>query len=78
LSKRQRPRQFDHPDYLAAIRRIVAAAQSNNQPAGLMVADAKWARAYWDHGFRMLAFALDHMLFQNALRAGMDALKELG
>lgn len=72
------PGQFEHPDYLAAIRRVVAAAHANDKPAGFMVADAEWARTYWDHGFRILAFALDHMLFQNALKAGMDALKELG
>ena len=71
------PGQFDHPDYLAAIRRVVAAARANDKPAGFMVADAKWARAYWDHGFRMIAYALDHLLFQAALQAGMDMLRGL-
>jgi 2-keto-3-deoxy-L-rhamnonate aldolase RhmA len=71
------PGQFDHSDYLAAVRRIVAAARANNKPAGFMVADAEWARAYWDHGFHMIAYALDHMLFQNALQAGMNALRAL-
>ena len=72
------PGQFDHPDYLAALRRVVAAARANDKPAGFMVADAEWARRYWDYGFRMLAFALDHMLFQTAVKAGMEMLKELG
>lgn len=72
------PGQFRHPDYLAAIRRVVAAARANNKPAGFMVADAQWAREYWDHGFRMLAYGLDHLLFQSALKAGMDALRQLG
>lgn len=71
------PGQFDHPDYLAAIRRVVAAARANDKPAGFMVADAQWARSHWDHGFRMLAYALDHLLFQNALQAGMDMLRGL-
>lgn len=71
------PGQFEHPDYLAAVRRVVAAARANNKPAGFMVADAQWARTYWDHGFRMLAYGLDHLLFQAALKAGMDALRAL-
>jgi 2-keto-3-deoxy-L-rhamnonate aldolase RhmA len=71
------PGQFDHPDYLAAIRRVIAAARANDKPAGFMVADTKWARAYWDHGFRMIAYALDHVLFQSALQAGMDMLRGL-
>ncbi len=71
------PGRFDHPEYLAAVRRVVAAARANDKPAGFMAADMHWARAYWDHGFRMLAYGLDHLLFQSALQAGMTALRDL-
>ena len=37
-----------------------------------MASDEAWAREYWGHGFRMLAFGLDHLLFQAALRSGLD------
>ena len=53
------PGQFRHPEYLAALRRIVAAARAHGKVAGFMAVDAAWAREYWDHGFRMLAFGLD-------------------
>ena len=71
------PGQFDHPDYLAAVHRIVATARAHNKLAGFMALDATWARAYWQHGFRMMAYGLDHLLFQAALQAGLDTLRGL-
>jgi 2-dehydro-3-deoxyglucarate aldolase/4-hydroxy-2-oxoheptanedioate aldolase len=71
------PGQFQHPDFLAAVRRTVAAAQAHGKVAGFMALDEAWAREYWGHGYRMLAFGLDHVLFQAALRAGLDMLRGL-
>jgi 2-keto-3-deoxy-L-rhamnonate aldolase RhmA len=71
------PGQFTHPDYLAAVRRIVAAARTHNKVAGFMAADDVWAREYWTHGFRMMAYGRDHGLFQAGLKAGLDGLKAL-
>jgi len=69
--------QFDHPDYLAAVGRIVAAARAVNKPLGFMAADDAWARRYWELGFRVLAFGVDHLLFQSALRSGIDGICDL-
>lgn len=69
------PAQFDHPDYRAACTRIVAAKVAAGKVPGFMAADARWAREYWDMGFRMLAYGLDHLLFQNALKDGIDAMR---
>jgi len=71
------PGQFQHPDFLAAVRRIVAAAQSFGKVAGFMASDDTWAREYWAHGFRMLAYGPDHLLLQAALRAGLGTLRGL-
>src|SRR5262249_27007241 len=71
------PAQFQHPDFLAAVRRTVAAAQAHGKVAGFMAAGGAWAREYWEHGFRMLAFGLDHLLFQAALRSGLAMLRGL-
>lgn len=71
------PGEFDHPDYQAAVKRIVAAARAAGKPAGFMAGDAAAARAYWEHGFRMIAYGLDHHLFQAALQSGIDGLKSL-
>jgi 2-keto-3-deoxy-L-rhamnonate aldolase RhmA len=40
-----------------------------------MAVDEVWAREYWGHGFRMMAFGLDHLLFQAALRSGLATLR---
>ncbi|HUB97784.1 MAG TPA: aldolase/citrate lyase family protein [Stellaceae bacterium] len=69
------PGQFQHPDYLAAIRRVVAAAKANGKPAGFLAADEAWAREYWAHGFRMLAYGIDHAIYQAALRTGIETLR---
>ena len=69
--------QFQHPAFLAAVHRTVAAARAHGKIAGFMASDEAWAREYWGHGFRMLAFGLDHLLFQSALRSGMEMLRSL-
>lgn len=71
------PGQFDHPDYLAALDRIIAAARAAGKPAGFLAADMAWARRYWEIGFRVLAYGLDHLMFQQALRQGIDGMREL-
>ena len=71
------PGQFQHPDFLAAVHRTVAAARTHGKVAGFMASDETWAREYWDHGFRMLAYGLDHLLFQAALRSGLETLRGL-
>jgi len=69
------PGQFQHPDFLAAVRRIVAATNAHGKVAGFLATNDAWAQEYWRHGFRMLAYGLDHMLFQSALKAGLEKMR---
>ncbi len=69
--------QLDHPDYLAAIARIIGAAKAQNKIAGYMAIDGNFAREYWAHGFRMLAYGLDHVLLRTALAEGMKLIDTL-
>jgi len=71
------PAQFDHPAYLQGIEKVVAAAHRNGKPAGFMALDSAWAEAYWRHGFDIIAYGLDHLLFQKALSDGVEMLKGL-
>ncbi|HSU98624.1 MAG TPA: aldolase/citrate lyase family protein [Roseiarcus sp.] len=71
------PGQFRHQDYLKAVRRIVLAAKASNKAAGFMAADETWAREYWDHGFRMVAFGPDHRIYQEGLKSGLNCLHAL-
>lgn len=71
------PGQFQHPDFLAAVHRVVAAAKAHGKVAGFMVANEAWAQEYWRHGYRMLAYGVDHLIYQAALRAGLDRMRAL-
>ncbi|MBH0238493.1 HpcH/HpaI aldolase family protein [Methylobrevis albus] len=71
------PAAFDHPDYEAALARVLAAADANGKPAGFMAADEAWAEAYYRRGFRAIAYGLDHLLFQKALAGGLSLLNGL-
>jgi len=69
------PGAFDHPSYSAAVSRIVAACDIRGKAAGFLAADDEWAREYVSKGFRLLAYGLDQLLLQNALRHGLDVLR---
>ncbi len=69
------PGQFDHPDYLGAVRQITSAAGRNGRACGVMVADEGWAERYLGMDFRMMAYSLDHLLFQSALARGIAAMR---
>jgi 2-keto-3-deoxy-L-rhamnonate aldolase RhmA len=71
------PGEFRNPAYLAAVRRIVAAAKTNRKPAGFMATDTTWGQDYWEYGFRMMAYGRDHGIYQEALKAGLDHLNAL-
>jgi 2-keto-3-deoxy-L-rhamnonate aldolase RhmA len=70
------PGQFTHPDYLAAVDRIVAAATRYGKIAGFMATDEVWARDYFAKGFRIMAYGLDSLLLQQSLSRGLGVLRE--
>src|SRR5436190_15056514 len=53
------PGQFQHPDYVAGIKRIAAAANKHGKIAAFLAFDNRWADEYWSHGYRMFAYGLD-------------------
>ncbi len=71
------PAQFEHPKYIDAIERMVAAARKHNKVLGFMSADDQWSHTYWSKGFRLFAYGVDSMLLQGALSAGLATLRKL-
>jgi 2-keto-3-deoxy-L-rhamnonate aldolase RhmA len=71
------PGQFDHPEYLANVKRIVAAARKHGKPAGFLALDNAWATRYHAFGFRVLAYGLDSQLYKAGLAAGLAHLRGL-
>lgn len=70
------PGQFDHPDYRAAIERIVAAGRANGKALGFMAADSDWARRYRDYGFNMIASGTDQGILLAGVRNILRALHD--
>ncbi|MFN0159743.1 MAG: HpcH/HpaI aldolase family protein [Burkholderiales bacterium] len=71
------PGRFDHPDYLAAVRRIALACESNGKTAAYLVTDMAQARMHVDAGYRMLGYGIDQMLLTAGLRQGLDGLRSM-
>src|SRR5205814_2529832 len=62
--------QFQHPKYLSAIDRVLAACEAHGKAPAFLASDPDWARDYAAKGFRLMAYGVDHMLLQDALARG--------
>ena len=69
------PGQFDHPDYVKAVKAIVAAANRHGKARGFMAADERWAREYRKHGFNMLASGTDQGILMAGVKRILDAMR---
>jgi len=70
------PGQFDHPDYHAALAKVVGAARAHGKGTGFMASDERWGREYLERGFSMIAYGMDSQLYQRTLAQGIAALKQ--
>jgi 2-keto-3-deoxy-L-rhamnonate aldolase RhmA len=69
------PGQFDHPDFLAAVDRLVAACRTHGKPAGVLAGSVETAEAWRARGFRVFAYGTDISLLQQSLRDGLARLR---
>ena len=70
------PAQFGHPDFLAAVDRVVAACARHGKAAGIMAGDVPTGKQWLDKGFRALAYSGDLWIYGTALKEGLAALQE--
>ena len=70
------PGQFQHPAYLAAVDRVVAACSAAGKTPAFLATDDTWARDYVAKGFRLMAYGIDQALLQNALQRGLGVLRD--
>jgi 2-keto-3-deoxy-L-rhamnonate aldolase RhmA len=68
--------QFDHPDFRAAIRKVVLACRRHRKPAGVLVPDVAAGRAWMRQGFRAICYSTDISVFSAAMRAGFEGLRK--
>jgi 2-keto-3-deoxy-L-rhamnonate aldolase RhmA len=69
------PGDFESPGFEAAVERVLAAGAAAGKPVGLMVASVEDGRRFLELGFRCLAYGIDAWLYEDALRAGIVALR---
>jgi 2-dehydro-3-deoxyglucarate aldolase/4-hydroxy-2-oxoheptanedioate aldolase len=67
--------QFTHPLFQDGVQKVLAACQQHGKAAGFMCADVADGRSLLARGFRILAYSGDLWLYQQALRAGLEALR---
>ena len=70
------PGEFGHPKYLAAVDRVLAACAASGKTPAFLATDETWARDYAAKGFRLMAYGIDQSLYQEALRHGLDVLRD--
>lgn len=71
------PGQFQHPEFIAAVKRIAAAATRHGKVAAYLAFDESLSAEYWSYGYRMFAYGLDSILYQTGLGAGLSHLRGL-
>jgi 2-keto-3-deoxy-L-rhamnonate aldolase RhmA len=69
------PGQFEHPDFLAAVDRLIAACRAHRKPAGVLAGSVEAAEAWRTRGFRVFAYGTDISLLQQSLRDGLVRLR---
>lgn len=70
------PGQFDNPQYVAAVKRIVAAGRKHKKALGFMAADAAWAKQYKRYGFNMIATGTDHGILMAGVRNILSSIAD--
>lgn len=70
------PGEFQHPRFLDAIDRTVAACRKHNKALGRLVPDAATGVDYAARGFDYLCWSGDVWALQAAIRGGIDAMRD--
>jgi 2-keto-3-deoxy-L-rhamnonate aldolase RhmA len=71
------PGDFESTRYRDAVDRVLAAGAAAGKPVGMVCGSPGEGAALVERGFRILAYSLDIVLYQDAVEAGLDALRGL-
>jgi 2-dehydro-3-deoxyglucarate aldolase/4-hydroxy-2-oxoheptanedioate aldolase len=70
------PAQFDHPTFLDATKRVLEACHRHGKAATLAVMDTDQLAAGPANGFRLLVYAADLWIYQQALRRCFKQIRD--
>lgn len=71
------PHNFSHPDFEAALRRIIGVAERAGKSAGILSSNRDLALHHVEMGFRLVAVGSDSTLFADALHSIVRVLKPI-
>ena len=69
------PGQFDNPEFVAAIDRILHACKKNGKYAMAFTTQESKINEYYDQGFEMVAYAMDATVFIDAFKRLVNNIK---
>ena len=69
------PGQFEHPTFIDALERVVAACERHGKTAAFLVPSIEEGVERLRQGFRCIAYGGDLWIYQQGLKQGVEALK---
>lgn len=70
------PGQFDHPDFLSARQKVLDACEKHGVAPGYMASNIEVGKQWLADGTRIIAYGSDIGIYQNAVKAGLQQLRE--
>jgi 2-keto-3-deoxy-L-rhamnonate aldolase RhmA len=70
------PAQFHHPDFIAAVSRVIECAKRHGKRAAIQPNNPVQAGEWLDLGFNVISYGLDFAVYRDALRASVDVLRQ--
>ena len=67
--------QFDHPDFHAALDRVVAAARKHGKHSGIQPGTPEQAQQWIAHGFDAISWGTDVAVYKQALIQAINAIR---
>jgi 2-keto-3-deoxy-L-rhamnonate aldolase RhmA len=71
------PAQFRHPDFLAAMHAVTAAARRHGKHAGIQPNSLDQAQQWREIGFNVLSWGMDYGVYRAALTAGVKDIRAI-
>jgi 2-dehydro-3-deoxyglucarate aldolase/4-hydroxy-2-oxoheptanedioate aldolase len=69
------PAQFDHPDFLDAIHKVISATRKNGKVAGISPRSLEQADEWIAAGFNAISWANDVTVYRDALSSAVESLR---
>ena len=70
------PGQFQHPDFLAALKRVVESANKHGKKLGIQPGTPEYLDQWMNLGFNVISWNVDSAVYRAALEAGIRLVRD--